>query len=138
MGYTEVRTTTLLGLGVSSISETPDCYHQNEKVLTTYEKRVLASEIPTLRGHVLSDDDQKRREIIAALMTRFRVPVEGTGIVVNQPTVDALTADGIIEIADGVLIVPEHGRPFLRNIATAFDSHLGGQDLTRPTYSTSA
>ena len=33
MGYAELRTTTLLGLGVSAISETPDCYHQNEKVL---------------------------------------------------------------------------------------------------------
>lgn len=138
MGYTEVRTTTLLGVGVSSISETPDCYHQNEKVLTTYEKRVLAGEIPTLRGHLLSDDDQRRRETIAALMTRFRVPVEAEGVVADRATVNALVADGIVEIENGVLIVPERGRPFLRNIATAFDSHLGGQDLSRPTYSTSA
>ena len=54
MGYTDVHTGTLLGLGVSGISETPDCYHQNEKVLTLYERRVRAGEIPTLRGHVLS------------------------------------------------------------------------------------
>ena len=30
-GYTETRTTVLLGLGVSAISETPTCFHQNEK-----------------------------------------------------------------------------------------------------------
>ena len=71
MGYTEVRTTTLLGLGVSAISETPDCYHQNEKVLPNYERRVIAGEIPTLRGHLLSDDDMHRRDLIFALMTRF-------------------------------------------------------------------
>lgn len=135
MGYTEVHTTTLLGLGVSSISETPDCYHQNEKVLTTYERRVFGGEIPTLRGHMLSADDQRRRETIATLMTRFRVPM--ADVVADAKAVDDLIADGIVEIADGMLIVPERGRPFLRNIATAFDSHLTGQDLTKPTYSTS-
>lgn len=135
MGYTEVHTTTLLGLGVSSISETPDCYHQNEKVLTTYERRVFGGEIPTLRGHMLSADDQRRRETIATLMTRFRVPM--SDVVADAKAVDDLIADGIVEIADGMLIVPERGRPFLRNIATAFDSHLTGQDLTKPTYSTS-
>ena len=40
MGYTPRRTSALLGLGVSAISETADCYHQNEKVLTVYERRV--------------------------------------------------------------------------------------------------
>ena len=40
MGYTDRRTTALLGLGVSAISETPACYHQNEKVITVYERRV--------------------------------------------------------------------------------------------------
>lgn len=138
MGYTEVRTTTLLGLGVSSISETPDCYHQNEKVLTTYERRVLSGEIPTLRGHRLSADDQSRRARIAALMTRFRVPIAGDGVTADAGTMAGLAADGLIEIAGGEIVVPERGRPFLRNIATAFDAHLAHQDPTRPTYSTSA
>ena len=57
-GYTERRTTALLGLGVSAISETPDCYHQNEKVITVYDRRVQHGEIPTLRGHRLSADDR--------------------------------------------------------------------------------
>ena len=61
MGYTDRRTTALLGLGVSAISETPACYHQNEKVITVYERRVGEGEVPTLRGHVLSDDDRQAR-----------------------------------------------------------------------------
>src|SRR4029453_18407122 len=75
-GYTERRTTALLGLGVSAISETPDCYHQNEKVITVYERRVQQAEIPTLRGHRLSDDDRRRREKILALMTTFQVALD--------------------------------------------------------------
>ena len=75
MGYTDRRTTALLGLGVSAISETPACYHQNEKVITVYERRVGEGEVPTLRGHVLSDDDRKRADVIRALMTTGRAPL---------------------------------------------------------------
>jgi len=48
-GYTETRTKVLLGLGVSAISETPTCFHQNEKAFPIYERRVSNGEIPTLR-----------------------------------------------------------------------------------------
>jgi oxygen-independent coproporphyrinogen-3 oxidase len=37
-GYTETRTSVLLGLGVSAISETPTCFHQNEKAFPVYER----------------------------------------------------------------------------------------------------
>jgi oxygen-independent coproporphyrinogen III oxidase len=138
MGYTEVRTTTLLGLGVSAISETPDCYHQNEKVLPTYERRVLDGDIPTLRGHILSEEDRHRRDLIATLMTRFRVALHDGDLAADDAFVQQLVSDGLMTIADGMLTVPERGRPFLRNVAAVFDAHLVGQDLTRPTYSTSA
>src|SRR5690606_722078 len=98
MGYTEVRTTTLVGLGVSAISETPDCYHQNEKVLTTWERRVDAGEIPTLRGHLLSEDDQHRRALIASLMTRFEVPIARGDVAAHHDIVNELVADGLVHI----------------------------------------
>ena len=59
MGYADRRTDALIGLGVSAISETPGCFHQNEKVLPIYERRVLNGEIPTLRGHLLNLEDRK-------------------------------------------------------------------------------
>jgi oxygen-independent coproporphyrinogen-3 oxidase len=137
MGYTEVRTTTLLGLGVSAISETPDCYHQNEKVLTTWERRVDAGEIPTLRGHRLSADDRHRRELIAALMTRFSTPIREGDLAAGNEFVEELVADGLVQIANGVLRISEQGRPFLRNVASLLDAYLARQDLSRPTYSKS-
>src|SRR5438445_13795039 len=72
-GYTETRTTVLLGLGVSAISETPTCFHQNEKAFPVYERRVREGEIPTLRGHLLTDEDRRLREQILTFMTRFEV-----------------------------------------------------------------
>jgi oxygen-independent coproporphyrinogen-3 oxidase len=137
MGYTEVRTTTLLGLGVSAISETPDCYHQNEKVITHYQTRVQAGEIPTLRGHLLSDEDRWRRDKIAHLMTKFRVEADDEALVAGRETLDMLIADGVLELHDGLLTVPAAGRPFLRNAAALFDAYLQNEAGTSPLYSRS-
>jgi oxygen-independent coproporphyrinogen III oxidase len=137
MGYTEVHTTTLLGLGVSAISDTPDCYHQNEKVLTTYEKRVRAGEIPTLRGHLLSDDDRRRRRAIADLMTRFAVRLDPHALPVSTDDLSGLASDGVVHVDGTTLTVPAQGRPFLRNAAALFDAYLTPGAGQR-TYSTSA
>src|SRR5437660_12402948 len=68
-GYTERRTIVLLGLGVSAISETPTCFHQNEKAFPVYERRVRNQEIPTLRVHIFNEEDQQPREQLLQLMT---------------------------------------------------------------------
>ena len=137
MGYTEVRTTSLLGLGVSAISETPDCYHQNEKVIGEWERRIDAGGIPTLRGHRLSDDDRKRRALITSLMTRFEARIDDPAITLHEPALRELEADGIVAIHDGWLTVPESGRAFLRNVAAVLDAYLPAQDLSQPAYSKS-
>jgi oxygen-independent coproporphyrinogen-3 oxidase len=124
MGYTEVRTSTLLGLGVSAISDTPDCYHQNEKVITAYEARVKAGAIPTHRGHVLSDDDRRRRDAIASVMTTFAVDLKQRDVELDPAMVRALVADDVIAVTDDVLSIRPEGRPFLRNAAALFDAYL--------------
>jgi oxygen-independent coproporphyrinogen-3 oxidase len=137
MGYTEVRTTTLLGLGVSAISDTPDCYHQNEKVITTYEARVNEGTIPTYRGHVLSDDDRRRRDAIASLMTTFAVDLGQTDVGIDDGRLQALVSDEIVRMDEGVLRVLPDGRPFLRNAAALFDAYVGADRSTQPVYSRS-
>jgi oxygen-independent coproporphyrinogen-3 oxidase len=138
MGYTDVHTSTLLGLGVSGISETPDCYHQNEKVLTLYERRVRAREIPTLRGHVLSPEDRRRRGKIAELMTTFGVKLDPVERECAPRALEALLEDGLVRLDGETLTVAAEGRPFLRNTAAFFDEYLGREQVTGPTYSTSA
>jgi len=137
MGYTDVRTSVLLGLGVSAISETPDCYHQNEKLLPAYERRVTAGEIPTLRGHLLSTEDRRRRAKIAALMTQFVVRLDRHDADEARRLLSDLVADGLVQIDAQGLTVPAGGRPFLRNAATAFDEYLQHETPTSPTYSRS-
>jgi oxygen-independent coproporphyrinogen-3 oxidase len=137
MGYTDVHTGTLLGLGVSGISETPDCYHQNEKVLPLYERRVRAGEIPTLRGHVLSAEDRRRRQKIADLMTTFGVTLDPVEVERAPQALESLLEDGLVHLNGETLTVPADGRAFLRNTAAFFDEYLGRERAPGPTYSTS-
>jgi len=134
-GYTERRTTALLGLGVSAISETPDCYHQNEKVITVYERRVQRGELPTLRGHMLSEDDARRREKILSLMTTFRAPLDDVELTDARVFLAPLIEDHLVVVENGEMHIPMHGRPFLRNVAAFFDLHLRTSQPTGPLYS---
>ena len=128
MGYTDKRTDVLLGLGVSSISESPTCFHQNEKVLPVYERRVGEGEIPTFRGHRLSDEDMKQREQILCLMTKFEVSLhDKTQESDLKEFLKPLIEDKLVVVGDGVMKLTEKGRPFLRNACMALDMRLRSQ-----------
>jgi oxygen-independent coproporphyrinogen III oxidase len=127
-GYTETRSDVLLGLGVSAISETPTCFHQNEKAFPVYERRVRQGEIPTLRGHLLSEEDRRLREQILTFMTRFEVELRPEQAEDAKIFLDSMLGDGLVEVGDGKLILTKRGRPFLRNACMFFDRRLRGQE----------
>lgn len=125
MGYTDQKTDILLGLGVSSISESPDCFHQNEKVLPVYERKVQAGEIPTFRGHRLSAEDQKQRDLILKFMTQMKVDLPSDEVVQDVKSfLASLFEDGLVELKGRTLAITEQGRPFLRNACMAMDLRL--------------
>lgn len=128
MGYTERRTDILLGLGVSSISETPDCFHQNEKVLPVYEKKIGEGSVPTLRGHKLTADDQAHREQILQFMTIGSVELKDDAQAADIKLFLAdMIQDGLVTLKGRTLSMTESGRPFLRNACVALDKRLREQ-----------
>ena len=127
-GYTETRTSVLLGLGVSAISETPTCFHQNEKAFPVYERRMQAGEIATFRGHLLTEEDRRLREQILAFMTRFEVELRPGQTQDARLFLDSMLGDGLVEVPDGKLVLTERGRPFLRNACMFFDQRLRSQE----------
>lgn len=128
MGYTELRTQVLMGLGVSAISETPTCFHQNEKAFPVYERRVQQGEIPTLRGHLLSAEDRRLREQILTFMTRFEVDLQPKQSQDASIFLGSMVGDGLVEVRDEKLILTDRGRPFLRNACMFFDQRLRQQE----------
>lgn len=125
MGYTHSRTDVLLGLGVSAISESPSCFHQNEKVLKKYQQEVASGILPTLRGHLLSEEDQLVREQVLSLMTQLEVQLKDSQQIEDiHSFLEPMFNDGLIQIKDQKLIVPEKGKPFLRNICMGLDQRM--------------
>ena len=134
-GYTETRTSVLLGLGVSAISEAPTCFHQNEKAFPVYERRVSQGEIPTFRGHLLSEEDRELREQILRFMTRFEVELRERQPEDAKQFLSSLIDDGLVEVDDDRLTLTERGRPFLRNACMFFDYRLRRQQPQARTFS---
>ena len=122
MGYADLRTDVLLGLGVSSISESPGAFHQNEKVLPLWERKLSEGHLPTLRGHKLSDEDQRQREKILHFMTRGEIQLDATDELDARDFFSSMLGDGIVTLEDGLLRLTQ--APFLRNACAFFDLRL--------------
>lgn len=132
MGYTARMVAPLIGLGVSAISDSWRAFAQNEKLLETYTARVDKGEVPILRGHVLTEEDQVLRRHILNLMTRFKTNWDSQAdysvfLETVGEKLEELTRDGLISLDRHACAVSEKGRPFLRNICMAFDARLARQ-----------
>jgi len=129
MGYTPRHTSPLIGLGVSSISDSWDAFVQNEKAVESYQERVGRGEFPFARGHRLTREDLVLRRHILNLMTRFETDLASAesytpylGVVADR--LEGLVGDGLVKIEGGLCRVTDAGRPFLRNICMAFDARI--------------
>lgn len=124
MGYTDQKSQVMLGLGVSSISETPQSFHQNEKILPKYEELLNAGQIPTSRGHILTDEDVVRRQQILSLMTTYEVQMTPEQKQLAPEFLKEMISDNLVVIEGNKVKVTDNGKPFLRNICIFFDEHL--------------
>jgi oxygen-independent coproporphyrinogen-3 oxidase len=135
MGYTDQKTDVLLGLGVSSISETPFSFHQNEKVVTLYEQKVSQGQLATHRGHILNSNDIKHRKQILDMMTNLEVQLEPYQIADAHEFLKEMIEDNLVQINNNTLRLQENGRPFLRNVCLFFDERYRKQKPSAKTFS---
>jgi oxygen-independent coproporphyrinogen-3 oxidase len=125
MGYTDKKTDLLLGLGISSISESKRLFHQNEKLLPRYMNELKENKIATLRGHILTDQDIKQRSKILRLMTQYRLELEDSSEFERlQIVAKDFLDEKLISLNSKEITVLKEGHPFLRNICALFDQYL--------------
>ncbi|UJH68465.1 oxygen-independent coproporphyrinogen III oxidase [Allomuricauda sp. SCSIO 65647] len=129
MGYTPSKTHIMIGLGVSSISDSWYAFAQNVKSIEEYQHLVEKGIIPVYRGHLLNEEDLLIRQHILNLMCRFETSWQiGEGNNINFENVidnlKELEDDKLIEICSNHIKVTEKGRPFIRNVSMAFDLKL--------------
>ncbi len=124
-GYSTRAGLSLLGLGVSSISQTDKSFRQNERELPAYKARLDAGELPVAKGVFLSDDDRRRREIIMKIMCGSAPDSDlENEFPAEREKLRPLEADGLVKIENGRLTILPAGRLFVRNIAMVFDTYL--------------
>jgi len=137
-GYTAKATEILLGIGVTSISETNNIYMQNERRLSAYLMKIKKHKIAFTYGFKKSRDDQIISWVLQNLFCQQKINKNDfyskwkinfddyfKNVDYNQLKKDAL----IIESKDEFKVTAL-GRIFIRNIAALFDKYLG-QDGAR-------
>lgn len=129
MGYTASKTELMIGLGVSSISDSWNSFAQNEKSLETYYQKINGNNLPVFRGHHLTSEDVVIRQHILNLMCHFETTWEDDSTYFTEiyDVLDSLyemQLDGLLYIENKKLIVTDLGKAFVRNICMAFDLRL--------------
>ena len=129
MGYTASKTRLMIGLGMSAIGDSWYAFAQNEKAVPEYEARANRGELPLFRGHLLSDEDRVIRQHILNIMCHFETAWDKPDSQFPQLAqcllkLEEMEADGLVELSEHKLTIPESARPFVRNVCMAFDLRL--------------
>ena len=129
MGYTASKTQVMIGLGISSISDSWYSFAQNVKTIEEYYECLEQNEIPVVKGHVLSQEDLIIRKHILNLMCSFTTSwadehMQFAEIDAVLEQLKEISQDQLIKIADSSVTILEKGKPFVRNICMAFDLRL--------------
>ena len=131
-GYTTDTAPTLIGLGASAISRTPEGFAQNIVQERDWRLAVQNGRLPVARGVALTDQDVLIGALIERLMCDFTVDVEACarmhgldpdGLRDVWRRLEPFAADGLIEITGTRVTVTPPGRPFVRAVCAAFDLH---------------
>lgn len=129
MGYSASKTQLMIGLGVSSISDSWYSFAQNEKNIEDYYKRIEKNELPVYRGHLLNKEDLIIRKHILNLMCSFTTSWQGSTMHFPElPDVlhelKEMESDGLLAFGNKSITVTDKGKAFVRNICMAFDLRL--------------
>jgi oxygen-independent coproporphyrinogen III oxidase len=131
MGYTTTNHKLVIGLGVSSISDTWKAFAQNEKVVEAYQAKIKAGEWPLIGGHILSEEDLIIRKYILDLMCKGQIQLKAEDFSDDELQQIMLrwqefVADGLLEldVETYQATLTEKGRLFVRNINSVLDRYL--------------
>jgi len=129
MGYSASKTQLMIGLGVSSISDSWYSFAQNTKNLEDYYQILEWDKLPIVKGHILDEEDLIIRKHILNLTCQFETSWNDKALYFDEiqnvlSDLKEIENDNLIVIEANKIRITEAGRPFVRNICMAFDLHL--------------
>ena len=135
MGYTTKSAKTMVGLGMSAISDSWHGFAQNDKTVEGYLQKINEGMLPIFRGHLLSERDLIIRQHILDLMCHFETTCSTEILASVKERLDELIQDNIVQIDGNTVRIQEGGVPFVRNCCMAFDEYLINDKGTVPMFS---
>jgi len=127
MGYSDSKTEVMIGIGVSSISDSWNAFAQNEKSVEAYYKLLEENKLPVVKGHLLNTEDLEIRTHILNLMCHNKTSWNKDSILdwnVILERMSELKKDGLVKIDNREIIIEEKGHAFVRNICMCLDLRL--------------
>lgn len=129
MGYTHQYSKLMIGLGVSSISDTWGAFAQNVKTVEDYISIVNEGKLPVFKGHLLNSEDLVIRKHIINIMCRGytswkSAKERNAALTEGLERMRWLAQDGLVLLSANGLQVTTLGKRFLRNICMALDARL--------------
>jgi oxygen-independent coproporphyrinogen-3 oxidase len=133
-GYTDDDADALVGLGASAISRLPQGFAQNAPAVGNYSRAIAEGKLATMKGIALSDEDRLRGSIIERLMCDMAVDLDAiaheSGFAIATDFSDELDSlqpfqeNGSVLVDGRRIRITEHGRPYMRLVASVFDTYL--------------
>jgi oxygen-independent coproporphyrinogen-3 oxidase len=133
-GYSSGGECDVLGFGVSAIGNVGPTFVQNAKDLEDYYGKVMAGELPVMRGMELSADDLVRRAVIQSLACHFTLSKEAISLghlvefdryfARELQDLERLADDGMVDLERDWIHVTARGRLLVRAVCMVFDKYL--------------
>jgi len=124
MGYTHAHSHLLIGLGVSSISDSWEAFAQNPKTVESYLEQIAAGELPIEKGHLLSQDDLEIRQHILDIMCREKTTFNRGIPKQVYRRLEPMLKDKLVWADEKNIKITAKGKSFLRNACMAFDERM--------------
>ncbi|HSB92470.1 MAG TPA: oxygen-independent coproporphyrinogen III oxidase [Flavitalea sp.] len=135
MGYTTQNSGMLLGLGVSSISDTGESYAQNKKTIHDYYQCIHNGRFAVEKGYFLNKEDHAFKKFILDTSCRHKTSFDVSHLQLLRqfsfPELELLRQDGLVTFNDLGMQVTQKGKNFTRNVCRAFDLHLLRSEQTK-------
>lgn len=125
MGYTESRTSFMIGLGVSAISDIGNAYAQNVKSIEGYKEIIEKGELPVFKGHLSTKGELKTKEVILDIACNSLIQLSDYLNLseAKKETFMTFVEDGLVEKFCLNYRVTPKGMNLLRNICSVFDEY---------------
>lgn len=129
MGYSASKTQLMIGLGVSSISDSWYSFAQNVKNLEEYYGLLECDKLPVFKGHLLTEEDLVIRKHILNLICGFETSWEHKMNCFNElPEIlnqlKEMVTDELLIVKKDSMSITDSGKAFVRNICMAFDLRM--------------